>query len=68
MIKMKKNPGENNEHIYRRFRKNVKEARFVNELKRERYHKKAPTRTKMRARALMRDHYRAQRRKQLMAE
>ncbi len=68
MIKLKKNPNENNDHIYRRFKKAVKEARFVNVLKKERYHKGEPTRSKMRDRALMREQYRAARKKQKFIE
>lgn len=64
MIKIQRNAGENNEHILRRFKKKTKEARFLNDLKKERYHKKDPTTRKVRASALMREHYRAVRKKQ----
>jgi ribosomal protein S21 len=65
MIKLKRNTGENNEHLMRRFKKSVKEARFVNVLKKERYHKKDPTKTKIRAAALAREKYRSLRKKQI---
>lgn len=65
MISIKRNAGENNEHLMRRFKKAVKEARFVNVLKKERYHKKDPTRSRVRAAALAREHYRGLRKKQM---
>jgi len=65
MIKLKRNTGENNEHLIRRFKKAVKEARFVNVLKKERYRQKEPTKTKIRAAALAREKYRSLRKKQI---
>lgn len=65
MIKMNRTTGENNEHLVRRFKKAVKEARFINVLKKERYNKKTPTRKRVREAALARENYRAIRKKQV---
>ncbi len=64
MIKMARNAGENNEHLVRRFKKAVKEARFINVLKKERYNKKDPTRNRVRQAALAREKFRGVRKKQ----
>lgn len=68
MIKFKRNTGENNEHLMRRFKKACKEARFINVLKKERYNKKDPTKSRIRATALAREHYRSLRKKQLYTD
>ncbi len=62
-----KNKGENNEHMIQRFRKWVRDARYVMDLRRHRKHEKPLTRIQTRAKAVKREEYRAKRAKEALA-
>lgn len=64
MIKVTKKQGQSNDQIARTFKKAVRDARFVNVMKKSRYHKNDPTRLVQRGRALARERFRALRQKE----
>jgi len=59
-----KQKGENNDHLIQRFKKMVRNARYIMEMKRHRRFEKEPTKRQIRASAVMREHYRDKRRKE----
>ena len=63
-IRANKNQGENNDHLIQRFKKLVRGARYIMELKRHQRHERPLKKGKVRAAALMREHYRAKRRQE----
>ena len=64
-IVVKKLNNETNEHLIQRFRKQVKNARLIQTLKKSRYHTRAKTKTRIREEAIMRADHRAKRDKEL---
>ncbi len=64
MIYAFKKSSESNERLLSRFKKLVQRSRIVMDKKRNRYHKRKPTKTKVRAAAVMRESNRARRAKQ----
>jgi ribosomal protein S21 len=64
MIKVSKKQGQSNDQVARTFKKAVRDARFVNVMKKDRYRKNEPTRLKVRSRALARERFRAIRKKE----
>ncbi|PIV90928.1 30S ribosomal protein S21 [Candidatus Gracilibacteria bacterium CG17_big_fil_post_rev_8_21_14_2_50_48_13] len=66
-VYVKKNQGENNDHLIQRFKKMVRGARYIMELKKHRRFEKPNTKIKQRGAAIMREHYRAKRRKEELA-
>lgn len=63
----KKNQGENNDHLIQRFKKLVRGARYIVELKKHKRFEKPKTRRQVRDAAIMREFYRAKRRKEEIA-
>jgi ribosomal protein S21 len=59
-----RDPNENNEHLVQRFKKAVRAARLVVELKKARYHSRAKTKKRVREEAIMRSKHRETRRRQ----
>lgn len=59
-----KNPKESNEKLAQRFQKKVQGSRVIIEAKERMYHKKPYKKKEIRARAIMREHYRSLREKQ----
>lgn len=64
MIYLKKNSKESNEKLVSRFQKKVQGSRIILLAKERMYYKKPIKKKKIRARAIMREHYRAVREKQ----
>lgn len=64
MIYLKKNSKESNEKLISRFQKKVQGSRIILLAKDRMYYKKPIKKKKIRARAIMREHYRALREKQ----
>ena len=58
-VQVIKNDKESNERCISRFNKKVQASRKLLEIKKARYHKKSPTKTQIRAGAVVRDTYRA---------
>lgn len=58
-VTCKKNQGETNDHLLQRFKKMVRGARYIMDMKRHQRFEKDPTRIKVRGKALMREYYRA---------
>lgn len=63
MIHLKKNPKESNEKFISRFQKKVQGSRVLLESKERMYYKKPLKKKQIRARAMMRETYRAKREK-----
>lgn len=61
-----KNKGENNEHLIQRFRKWVRDARYVLDQRRHRRWEKPLTKRQVRAKAVKREEYRATRQKEAL--
>lgn len=66
-VRVKKNQGENNDHLVQRFKKMVRGARYIMELKKHRRFEKPKTKRQQRGAAIMREYYRAKRRKEELA-
>ena len=64
MIYLKKNVKESNEKLISRFQKKVQGSRIILLAKEKMYFKKPAKKRKVRARAMMREHYRSVREKQ----
>ena len=64
-VAVKKLNNETNEHLIQRFRKQVKNARTVQTLKKTRYHRGDKTKTRIREEAIMRSSHRSRREKEL---
>ena len=60
-LRVAKTEGENNDHLISRFRKNIRAARIVQELKQQRFYHKKLTKTEIRNQAIMRKQYRKKR-------
>lgn len=63
-VRVRKNQGENNDHLIQRFKKMIRGARYIMELKKHRRFEKADTKRQTREGAIMREHYRAKRRRE----
>lgn len=63
-VRVVKNSKESNEKLISRFQKKVQGSRVIVQAKEHRYYKKPLKKKHIRARAIMRDHYRALREKQ----
>lgn len=66
-IHITKNPKESNEKMIARFQKKVQGSRVVIMAKERKYYKKPFKKKEIRARAIMREHYRSLREKQRYA-
>ncbi len=64
-ISIARQEGESNEKAISRFKKKVQGAKTVLKLKRARFHEGKLNKRKLRARAVMREYYRAKRRKEM---
>lgn len=64
MIYLKKNQKESNEKLISRFQKKMQGSRIITVAKERMYFKKSLKKGKIRARAIMREHYREVREKQ----
>lgn len=64
-IVVKKLNNETNEHLIQRFRKQVKNARLIQTLKKTRYHSRTKTKKRIREEAIKRAEFRTQRDKEL---
>lgn len=60
----RKNQGETNDHLLQRFKKMVRGARYIMDMKRHQRFEKPLTKAKTRGKALMREYYRALRKKE----
>ena len=58
-VKVKKNQGENNDHLLQRFKKMVRGARYIMDQKKHKRYERPLKQAQVRAKALMREHYRA---------
>lgn len=66
MVTIVREQNENNEHLVQRFKKAVRAARFVVQMKRSRYHAKAKTKKRIREEAISRTKYRDKRRREAL--
>lgn len=63
-VRVKKQQGENNDHMIQRFKKIVRGARYIMELKKHRKHEKPLSKRLTRNKAIMREFYRDKRAKE----
>ena len=64
MIYAVKKQNESNERLINRFKKIVQRSRVIMDTKKNRYHKRKPTKSFKRQSAIMREHYRKKRTKE----
>ena len=65
-IHTKRNAGENNDHLIQRFKKVVRGARYIMDQKKHKRYERPLKKGQIRAKALMREHYRAIRKAEAM--
>ena len=66
-IRVFRRTGENNDHLVQRFKKMVKGARYIMEIKKHRRFEKDLTKRKVRDKAVMREYYRDKRKREILA-